>query len=108
MWRLRHGEGLASEGPQLAVIMIGSSDLTYASLKVPGTCLTGRHPQPPTPQLVFFLLGSVLLKLLACKYSEHAAFGCSWALKALASPIHSCMSKVLHVMATFSEHTHCP
>lgn len=33
MWRLRHGEGLASEGPQLAVIMIGSSDLTYASLK---------------------------------------------------------------------------
>ena len=34
MWRLRHGEGIASEGPQIAVIMAGSADLTYASFKV--------------------------------------------------------------------------
>ncbi|DBA80381.1 hypothetical protein WJX79_002842 [Trebouxia sp. C0005] len=33
MWRLRNGEGLASEGPQLAVLMVGSTDLTYASFK---------------------------------------------------------------------------
>lgn len=33
MWRLKNGEGLASDGPQLAVIMVGSSDLTYASFK---------------------------------------------------------------------------
>ncbi len=34
MWRLRNGEGLASEGPQLAVLMVGTTDLTYASFKV--------------------------------------------------------------------------
>ena len=34
MWRLRHGEGIASDGPQIAVIMTGSADLTYASFKV--------------------------------------------------------------------------
>ena len=34
MWRLRNGEGLASEGPQLAVLMVGNTDLTYASFKV--------------------------------------------------------------------------
>ncbi|DBB18845.1 TPA: hypothetical protein ACH3X3_000434 [Trebouxia sp. C0006] len=34
MWRLRNGEALASEGPQLAVLMVGSTDLTYASFKV--------------------------------------------------------------------------
>ena len=34
MWRLKNGEGLASEGPQLAVLMVGSTDLTYASFKV--------------------------------------------------------------------------
>ncbi len=34
MWRLRNGEGLASVGPQLAVLMVGSTDLTYASFKV--------------------------------------------------------------------------
>lgn len=33
MWRLRHGEGIASDGPQIAVIMTGSADLTYASFK---------------------------------------------------------------------------
>ena len=34
MWRLRHGEGLAADGPQIAVIMIGGADLAYASFKV--------------------------------------------------------------------------
>ena len=34
MWRLRNGEGLAGDGPQLAVVMVGGTDLTYASFKV--------------------------------------------------------------------------
>ena len=40
MWRLRHGEGLAADGPQIAVIMIGGADLAYASFKV---CLFSRQ-----------------------------------------------------------------
>lgn len=47
MWRLRNGEGLISAGPQLAVIMLGSSDLTYASLTVALTFFLA--PSPPTP-----------------------------------------------------------
>lgn len=34
MWRLKKGEGLQSLGPHLSVVMIGNSDLTYASFQV--------------------------------------------------------------------------
>ena len=34
MWRLRKGEVVPSQGPHLSVIIIGSSDLTYASFQV--------------------------------------------------------------------------
>ena len=51
MWRLRHGEGLVSAGPQLAVIMIGSNDLTYASLEValPPVLYPPPPPNIPSP-----------------------------------------------------------
>ena len=52
MWRLRHGEGLVSAGPQLAVIMIGSSDLTYASLMVVPPPLPPHPPLPIPPRQV--------------------------------------------------------
>ena len=44
MWRLKHGERIAAQGPQVVVIMIGSSDLIYASFKV--SCWYHKSQEP--------------------------------------------------------------